>query len=63
MTQRDITDHDDAHGGLTPATAPNDPSEPPEDGYAEQITAEFTSRRHGSGVADRWIPSRRRTES
>jgi hypothetical protein len=60
MAQRDISNPDPANSGSTPATAPNDPSE---DGYAEQITAEFTSRRHSRGVSARWIPSRRRHES
>jgi len=58
MTQRDIADHDTSDDGHNASAS----SDPPADGFAEQITAESTSRRGRSGVADRWIPTRRRHE-
>jgi hypothetical protein len=59
MTEPDIADPDDGNGGATPATAS---TTPPDDGFAEQITAEFTTRRHVRGDADRWISTRQRYE-
>ena len=59
MAQREIADHDASADGLTASAS----SDPPEDGFAEQITAEFTSRRRTSGMAARWIPTRRWLES
>ena len=48
MTRREIDDDDDAaKGGLTSIPSTN----LPDDCFAEQITAEFTSRRHIRGVA------------
>ena len=55
MTEPDIADPDDRNGGLTSTNASITPSE---DGFAAQITAEFTSRRHTRGEADRWISTR-----
>lgn len=57
MREPDIADPDDGNGGPTSTTAS---TSPPNDGFAEQITAEFRSRRHTSGEADRWIHTRRR---
>ena len=59
MSQRDFADHEAANSGLTAARASTNPLDA---GFAEPITAEFTSRRHTCGVADRWIPTRQRNE-
>jgi hypothetical protein len=59
MTQRDPSAHEAANSGLTSAVTSTDP---PDDDYAEQITAEFTSRRHVRGVSDRSLPTRQRYE-
>ncbi len=57
MTEPDTADPDDGTGG---PTSTNASITPPDDGFAEQITAEFTSRRHTRGEADRWISTRPR---
>ena len=57
MTEPDTADPDDGTGGPTSTHAS---ITPPDDGFAEHITAEFTSRRHIRGATDRWISARQR---